>query len=193
MVFERIPGGKITQKREKKKDRNERTAEELAKFGQIEGRKTNEAEKVRIVEGVKILETRVFPKDEVLWVIKKVAKEEGFGPELLEIEQEVYDTEKNLIGLHMKVREAKAKSMGLSAIIYDFILKTTFARMEDAMDSEQPTLETFVMRIFISNRAEDTKGDIVARFQDNEWTYSPRHKATTEVNPRGDPDPDISA
>lgn len=120
----------------------------------------------QVVEESIVEEARVFSRGEIEGLIEQIAREEKISPGSLEVVQEAYDAEGDLIYLNVGVKDGLARGKGWQSIEYDYFIKGKHGEMIGNVRC------TCIMRVFnISQTDKDRgQGSMVAKYESGNWT-----------------------
>lgn len=113
-----------------------------------------------------IREERVFPKQEIIGIIEQITKEEGFKPGQLEVTDEIYDSQGNLIIMSIRVVKGRAMGQGWQNIDYDYMIKGNHG-------NEGFTDVTCVNRIYNFKDSQTSQAGLVAWYKNGKWELRP--------------------
>lgn len=147
---------------------------ELIKGGQDSPMSETENFQTRVLEQSEITETKIFSKGEILGLIEQISKQEDIQSSELEITDEAYDQEGNLIVLSVRVIPDKAKGQGWTSIEYTFMIKGKHG-------AEGFGEESNICRIVNIDKPEESQGGIVATYDNDKWELDPGN-----ISPRTD-------
>ena len=170
MSFEarRIAGGRIGEPKEVKVERG-RTEDERKKFGVLDGGKDKSASlaEIETASDFTIEEGRTFGREEIIRIIEKIAAEDGFKNEQLEITKEIYDPEGKLLTLTMRVKSGRTKGEGFGHIWYDFLLKGN-------RGGDYHSLTEIFRTVSEKDRPDELiPAGIVGRYKNGKWELTP--------------------
>lgn len=115
-----------------------------------------------------IRENKIFLKEEILQIVEKIAKEEGFKKEQLEVVREIHDKAGRLVALDVSVTPGRARGEGFNDIMFYYILKGVHGKTGFSDES-------VIMRTYSTpdNKDYPSSGGVVGRYINGEWKLSP--------------------